>query len=175
MPGSGAYPRKPVASERFGETVSFGVGHTRVRQNLDQPIAMRKGRLRRSRVGDDGIEAESLDRRVEPGVLRTGNEVEASVGHTSGVRPEVLQNLPECAGLRIDTLVVGNDLQRPQRFRGHDPPLSGVYRAEYRGRAAFERTTPDWRTVRTVKRSPRVWLSLAEMTSPVQVMTARRH
>ena len=122
MPGPGSYTRKPIASQRRGETVPFGVGHPRVGQNLDQPIVICKDGCHWSSVGDDCIEAKTLDCGVKSRGLRTGNEVETSVGHTSRVRPEVLQNLQECAGVLIDTLVVGNDLERPDRFRGHVPP-----------------------------------------------------
>jgi hypothetical protein len=48
------------------------------------------------------------------------------MGHTSWVHPEVAQNLPERAGVWIHVLVVGNDLERPDRVRRHVPPLRGA-------------------------------------------------
>ena len=58
------------------------------------------------------------------------------MGHTGWVRPEVIQDLPECAGVRIDVLVVGNDLKRPDRVRGHVPPLRGATARGHRIHAA---------------------------------------
>ena len=58
------------------------------------------------------------------------------MGHTGQVCPEVVQDLPECAGVRIDVLVVGNDLKRPDRVRGHVPPLHGAAARGHRIHAA---------------------------------------
>ena len=49
------------------------------------------------------------------------------MGHT-GCVSRGRQDLPECASVRIDVLVVGNDLKRPDRVRGHVPPLRGAAR-----------------------------------------------
>src|SRR4051812_21076747 len=77
------------------------------------------------------------------------------MGHTGWVRPEVAQDLPEYAGVRIDVLVVGNDLKRPDRVRGHVPPIG---RATARGHRihATTKTACDWRTVHSLNRSPGV-------------------
>jgi len=59
--------------------------------------------------------------------------------------PEIVQNLREGAGMRIDGLIVWNDLQRPDRVRGHVPPFRGVSARSNRGRAANEPKPLDWR------------------------------
>jgi hypothetical protein len=92
-----------------------------VGQDLDQPIISRRCYATPG-LGDDGVDAEIVDSRVKSWRLRTGDEVEAAMGHTGWWRPEVAQDLPECASVRIDVLVVGNDLKRPDRVRGHVPP-----------------------------------------------------
>ena len=121
MPGSGPQPRKAVTGQRLAEAIAFGVGHSRVGQDLDQPIISRWW-CHTPGLGDDGVDAEIAYSRVESWRLRTGDEVEAAMGHTGRVRPEVAQDLPECASVRIDVLVVGNDLKRPDRVRRHVPP-----------------------------------------------------
>jgi len=112
MAGPGAHSRKTVASESLAEALALGVSHPGVRQNLDQPIVIVICTWQQdaSGLGYDWVEAEIAHSHVQSWRLRTGDEVEASMGHTRRVRPEVAQNLPECAGVRIDILVVGNDL-----------------------------------------------------------------
>ena len=122
MPGSNPYTRKPVAGQCLGKTVTLGVSHTRTGKNFYQPIVITNGGCFELRIGDDLFETKSLDCRVKLRGLGTGDEIKASMGHTTRVRPEVLQNLPQCAGLRINSLVMGNNLERPDRFRGHVPP-----------------------------------------------------
>ena len=78
------------------------------------------------------------------------------MGHTRWVRPEVTQDLPECAGVRIDVLVVGNDLKRPDRVRRHVPPLRGATARGHRIHAANNHKARDWQTVQSLNRSPGV-------------------
>ena len=78
----------------------------------------------REAPGPARVDAEITDHRVQLWRLRTGDEVETAMGHTGWGRPEVAQDLPEFAGVRIDVLVVGNDLKRPDRVRGHVTPLA---------------------------------------------------
>ena len=86
--------------------------------------------------------------------LRTGDEVETAMGHTAWVRPEVAQDLPEYAGVRIDVLVVGNDLKRPDRVRGHVSPMSGATARGHRIHATSDYEARHWRTVHPLIRSP---------------------
>jgi hypothetical protein len=126
MPGPGTHSRKAVAGKRLAQAIALGVGDSGVRENLDQPIVIRAWKRHESGLGNDRVDAEIADCRVQPCGLKTGDEVEASMSHTGWVRSEIAQDLPECAGVRIDVLVVGNDLKRPDRVLGHAPPLRGV-------------------------------------------------
>jgi hypothetical protein len=112
MSSPGADSWEPVAGERLGQAIAFSVGHSGVGQYLDQPtvIAIWTWQRNVSGLGYDQVEAEIAHRRMKSWRLRTGDEVESAMGHTRRVHPEVTQDLPECAGVRIDILVVGNDL-----------------------------------------------------------------
>src|SRR4051812_43910156 len=78
------------------------------------------------------------------------------MGHTSWVRPEVAQDLPEYAGVRIDVLVVGNDLKRPDRVRGHVPPICRAAAQGHQIHATSNHEARHWRTVHHPNRSPSV-------------------
>src|SRR5918998_343677 len=75
-------------------------------------------------LDDNRVDAEIANNCVQSWRLRTSDEVQTAMGHTGWVRPEVAQDLPEYAGVRIDVLVVGNDLKRPDRVRRHVPPCN---------------------------------------------------
>jgi hypothetical protein len=156
MPGPGAHSRKSIAGERLAEAIAFSVGHSGVGQNLDQPIVISRWGGREPGLGEHRVEAEITHHLVQSWRLRTGDEVEASMGHTGWVRTEVKQDLPECAGVRIDVLVVGNDLKRPDLVRRHVPPLHGAAARGHRFHAANNREERDWQTVQSLNRSPGV-------------------
>ena len=106
-------------------------------------IVIWMGKRDASGLGDNRVDAEIADNRVQSWRLRTGDEVEAAMGHTGRVRPEVAQDLPESAGVRIDVLVVGNDLKRPDRVRRHVPPTRGATARGHRIHAANTHETRD--------------------------------
>jgi hypothetical protein len=156
MPSPGAHSRKSIARQRLAKAIALSVGYSWVGQNLDQPFVISRWKRHEPGLGDDRVEAEVADGRVQSCGLGTGDEVEASMGHTGWVRPEVEQDLSKGAGVRIDVLVVGNDLKRPDRVRGHVPPLHGAAARGHRIHAANNREAPDWRTVHSLNRSPGV-------------------
>jgi hypothetical protein len=58
--------------------------------------------------------------------------------------------------VRIDVLVVGNDLKRPDLVRRHVPPLHGAAARGHRFHAANNREACNWQTVQSLNRSPGV-------------------
>jgi hypothetical protein len=40
VPGPGAQSRKSITGERLAQAIALGVGHSRVGENLDQPVVI---------------------------------------------------------------------------------------------------------------------------------------